>query len=304
MWRSAGLVVVFGFAFGCGGSAPSPEASADVGQPAAAKGDPPAPPAGEPKPVPKEGLPAAKARLAKLEKDIEAKEKELTALKAEADLLRGQIAAAEGTNKVYRSPAELFADMPRDKYPSPSEDGAPERAVCNKWLKENVVGRVVEWKATVGGAEFFRGSKDSPEQTTAVVYLKQLAANNATGAGLLFEGGVSFGSEKAEVLMYRQIPDQENRFDDSSYPLLWYEGVGAEAAKRVRELKGREVTFRGAAIAADVGITPPYGVPLNICLLADPKADRKAVRTHKGLVIRLAVTPPTLDGFDPRAQQK
>src|SRR4051812_11745693 len=78
--------------------------------------------------------PTAPARLAELEKEIAAKEKDLTALRAEADALRKRIAAGDAPkDKVYRTPQELFADMPKDAYPKFGPAAGIERGAALKW---------------------------------------------------------------------------------------------------------------------------------------------------------------------------
>src|SRR5262249_13251570 len=59
--------------------------------------------------------------------------------------------AAEGpaAAKAYTSAASLLAGMPKDKYPRSGKNAVPERDAANDWLRDNVVGKVVEWTATV-----------------------------------------------------------------------------------------------------------------------------------------------------------
>ncbi|HEV3006068.1 MAG TPA: hypothetical protein VGX78_16485, partial [Pirellulales bacterium] len=92
--------------------------------------------------------------LAKVDETIAAKEKELADLSSVADALRKRIAAKKKMPnateaKAYRSMEALLADMPKHAYPKFGADGAIERAAARKWVKANLVGRKIQWKATL-----------------------------------------------------------------------------------------------------------------------------------------------------------
>lgn len=289
MYRRMGLAMLIGFAVGCGASttAPTDASTADSST--------------EPKPAPKEELSTAKEKLAKLEKDIAAKEKELAVLKAEADALRKQIAVTEKKDgKVHRSPSELFADMPKDAYPKAGNDGAPERAACNKWLKENVVGRMIEWKATVGpGAVKFDQYRQGADRFNVQIAPAQLAALNypdpitqGDAAGLVFGDTITIGPEKAVVLLDRNMGEGRS---DRHNPLR-YDGIGADAMKKARDAQGKKTTFRARVLTADViHSNPLLHVPSEAGKTDDDLGETP--RRHQGLVFRLTITPPTLNGF-------
>jgi hypothetical protein len=279
MRRTAGLLVVLWFAVGCGVAAPRSETADDS------------------QPVPKADLPDAKAQLERLEKDIAAREKDLADLKAEADALRKRIAATEKKDKqVFRSPAELFADLPKDKYPKARGEGAAERAVCTAWLKKNVVGRVIEWKGKVGQVEF----EQRGELCEVLIYTKQYQDLHYLAFGDGKKDGIKLGPEQVEVLLDRHRQGSEKTSPDlRDYPLR-YVGVTGETATKMRDLKGKEVVFQAKILLADVSDT-------NVFLLSNEtgKIEQSApiTRQHEGLIICLTITPPTLNGFDPTARK-
>ncbi len=147
MTRGMTLAILTAFMLGlAAGCSPWPRPAAD----GSGGADPAAKPDYLPKPITKEELPANKAKLADLEKLITAKDEELAALRGEVDVLRKQIAAAEGPKEnVYGTPEELFADMPMQAYPRFGPDAGIERAAARKWCEANLIGRTVEWTTTV-----------------------------------------------------------------------------------------------------------------------------------------------------------
>src|SRR5438067_1963278 len=91
-------------------------------------------------------LAALREKNAELEKTVAARDKEIAGLKAGRDgrpPVEETRVAPPPPGKVFRTPQELFADMPPSAYPQFG------RAAARKWIKENVVGRVIEWTATV-----------------------------------------------------------------------------------------------------------------------------------------------------------
>jgi hypothetical protein len=61
-----------------------------------------------------------------------------------------RIAAEAGGVKVYTKAEDLLSGMPKESYPF---GGAVEYEEALKWLKANVVGKTIEWPATVAGVE-------------------------------------------------------------------------------------------------------------------------------------------------------
>jgi len=68
--------------------------------------------------------------------------------------------ASRDKSKTYTSAEQLLTGMPKAKYPRSGEDGTPERKAANTWLNENVVGRAVEWPATIESIAIFEVEND------------------------------------------------------------------------------------------------------------------------------------------------
>jgi hypothetical protein len=242
-----------------------------------------------------------------LEAAIAAKEKELAALRAEADALRKQLAPDGAGEKVYKSVAELLADLPKDKYPKGGENGIPEDAACSEWMTKNVVGRVIEWKDKIDRVSFEPTGFKVPGLEMHVwltrggetEYQALVDGSFQDQLGLVLSDKLAFGPNVSARVILDRPP-----LEGGSGPLdkwktwrlypLYYFGVGGEAAKKVRDLAGKEVTFRAKVVAADVTVKNLRFRPGPHDKTGKPAPDS----SYSGLVIRLSVGPPTVDGID------
>jgi hypothetical protein len=256
-----------------------------------------------PKHVGKEDLPAAKAKLADLEKTIATKEQELADLRAEADGLRRQIAAKASNDKVYQTPKELFADMPKDAYPKFGPAGGIERAAARKWCKENLVGRTVEWTATVYKDRYKdRKVKITGDGPFTVTVGFQGATSNAVAklpdnvnqvGGFSFGGLFHLGGEPCEVIIGgkgrrggKGIWLSSFNYEKALYEAVYTECTTAEA-DRFRKLKGEQLVLRAKVIDTDVCDQE--------ILSGEGAKDR--------VPIVLFVSLPSVDGFLPEASK-
>lgn len=195
------------------------------------------PQAGDPKQI--------SADLAEVEKAIAAKERELATLKEKAQKLRDQLAAGKKPGKVYTSLADLLADIPKDALPLPGADGTIERSMANKWLAKEVVGRIVEIKATIASVAVEESRVFKGKWAVTVRYdfeaanaWEEVQVNNTAWKwDRLFnpDGSFSQGSDGSPRLIFLTSDD--------------------EAAKKVRDMKNKSVVIRfqvrQAAFASD-----------------------------------------------------
>jgi hypothetical protein len=229
---------------------------------------------------------------------------------------KGELAA-----KVYRSAEELLADLPKDKYPF---GGAPERAACTEWLKANVVGRTVEWKATVShvsdhdnGPYVVKLQFAGPRQRIYTFYHTQLGNGGTPSPAARFGPAFKLDGKHCVGL----IPAARPYPEDGVYPdgfggyLLgeWrevtgliYTGCTAADVKAFRGLVGeagkeKTVVFRATIREADVTLKdfparddqlPQGAVPPDL----DPKID-----PHPATGFLFGITAPSADGFIPAA---
>ncbi len=92
-----------------------------------------------------------KTKLAETRTKIATTEKELAELRNQAKWMETELAKlpAAGPEKLYLSPQDLFADMPKDSYPISGDNGSIERAAARKWMQANLVGRTLKTTAKV-----------------------------------------------------------------------------------------------------------------------------------------------------------
>jgi len=172
---------------------------------------------------------------------------------------------------VYRSAAELIADMPPKDYPKSGPMGNAERQDAEKWLKANVVGRTIEWTATVTEVT----DKGADPYEVALVNDRAVTLVTSTGAPVdhsyTFGPAVSLAGESCQFLTnWNHTP---------------YKSCTRPELNTLRGLKGKKVAFRSTVIGASV-------------------RDRDFIESTKHLLIQLDVTLPSVDGFLPAASKK
>lgn len=240
--------------------------------------------ADDPAPLPKAELPGAKKKLAQLDAEIADKEKELSTLRTEADKLRQRIAATEGSKeKVYKKPEELFGDLPKSAYPKFGPAGGIERAAAKKWCKANLVGRRVEWTATIEEVSI---TDDGPFQVV-IKLLLPFSADTLGIEGAPFGKTFMLGEQVCGVII-----DPKNcsfiRFLKQS--LIYFECT-AQEADALRRLNRKEVVLQAPIIGVDV---IDY-----VFILTDADGNRIVDRDSVPFV--LTVSPPSINGVLPAA---
>jgi hypothetical protein len=191
--------------------------------------------------APPDDLAGQEKKLADLDRQIAAKEKELAELKAKAEAVRLAVAKAKGV-KVYKSPAELFAGMPKDARPKAGKAGTPERAAATAWMRKNRVGQQVEWVATI--AEVVIEERRQAPGTFLVLLSPPRFQTWALGDAF------PFGADKCRVRILVRMA--EGLY--GSY--LSFSPVSAATAKTLREFKGKQVAVRGTITDAQFGVNP------------------------------------------------
>lgn len=306
---------VIGLAFGCsssttpevfrGGGKPAPtpdDSTKPVDEPRPiGQDDLPAPKAGDssnssdaPEPIGKDGLPTAEAKLADLEKAVAAKEKEVADLKTQMETLRRSTTAAKGSkDKVYRTPEDLLADMPKEAFPKAGPEGGIERAAARRWVATHLVFQTLEWTATVTGVTItgdgpYKVVVDTDAGFAAGRCLIGTGSNGVDLAGLPFGGSVSLGGQACQV-----IADSAALKGELSYYCT------GDEAKQILAMKNKTVTLRAAIKGANVGDEDLVFRSNN------HQKDRYRISfTREQEVRRLPIgawtTMPELDGFLPR----
>lgn len=279
MRRTSTIVGLSGFLVGMvlGCSSNTPEAASGANAaPAQKVGDPP-----------KAVATDAKTRLAELEKTIATRERELAELRVTADSLRKEIAAAEGGNvKVYRTPEELFADMPQNAYPKFVE-GEIERAATRKWCMKNLPGRTVEWPATIETV-----SIDGNDPFEVRLICAGTAVREGPGDGFVFGSEFKLGAEKCMAVLddgNSSIATGQTGGLVTKSPMVLCRSCTADESRQLRDLKGKKVMLRAKVNGAggSVGISEGrYGT------------------AFKGNLLVVYVEVPTVDGFFPKAGKR
>lgn len=163
-------------------------------------------------------------------------------------------AEAPDSGKVYRSPTELLADMPKSAYPKPGPEGGIEQAAARKWMKKNLVGRTVEWTATlreiaISGDDpftvkmWFTDFKDPLE--VHAIFHPDLPEGGLL-CGFSFGGPFSLGGESCEVILGGK------GIVGLSGLRIGYAECTADEAALFRKLKGKKVLIRSKILSAHV----------------------------------------------------
>lgn len=217
----------------------------------AACGDKPAPavaPGGDDPPAARP--PADEKELAELERQIEAKAKELAELRKRADALRARIAAAKGPGggKAYTSVERLLAAMPKEKYPQ-----GPRKLIelnaADRWLKDNVAGKAIEWTAEVEDVKELDTSvvnRDRKGPTYALIFYHrgEETFHSSDWGNVFVEPGQAWGGESrlGDDAVVAMIARGSWGFGEQK-ALSAAEPLDEATAKRLRDLRGK-VTFR------------------------------------------------------------
>src|SRR5262249_46523135 len=144
--------------------------------------------------------------------------------------------------RVYRTPTELFADMPRSAYPKFGPAFGIERAAARKWFNENVVGRTIEWTATVKEVAI---DGDGPFDVRPTLDWYEASPSPLFGS-FAFGGEFAIGGQACQVCLN---PPGEDPGDGH----IRYQSCTAAEAGKLRGLKGKRVAFRAQVTGTDVG---------------------------------------------------
>jgi hypothetical protein len=204
------------------------------------------------------------AELARLEKLYAAAQRDAAYFKGKIDALKAKMGEpskpdrgdkaeekpAEG--KPYTSIGQLLSDLPKDKYPQPGEDGAPERNAANTWLKDNLVGKTVQWPLTVnrvilsdlGGQGRYDVKIGFQETPLKVGRITEVPVN----LRVRLDSGIAWGQVKIGAqTAYALVTDPFSQTQDGAFVDL---NVDEAMAKRLRDLKGDTVAVKGVISGA------------------------------------------------------
>jgi hypothetical protein len=274
-----------GLILGCGSKAT--DASGGAGDPAPRATDPP-------KPVTKDTLQDAKERLSEMEKAITAKKKELANLEGAADALRKEITDTEvpkdkaPKEKVYKTATELFADLPKDKYPKAGKEFGIERAAARKWAKDTLPGRRVELSAgiidvSVGG--------DGPFKVEVT-----LDGWYAPGLGYAFGDAFKLGDQPCYVILTQS---RQEAGGITGLNILHYPSCTDVDAKALRALKGKSVSLCAKITAASLS-DGSFGNYETLYFTTHRRHLNGADLTErKGLAFELVWTAPAINDLMP-----
>ncbi len=171
-------------------------------------------------------------------------------------------AAAKANGKVYKTGAELLADMPKEAYPKSGHDGGIERAAARKWCKRHLPGRFIEWTAKVTDITI-RGSARGDDALHVELNLDGIDAvagliDGVPPFGLASLGKAPFkiGDTPVIVLFGDESEWQDGVEAKGLYTaddvLVVYYGCTPAEAKQLRDLKGRQCTLRSHVLDAKV----------------------------------------------------
>jgi hypothetical protein len=182
--------------------------------------------------------------------------------------------------KSENTPKGLFADMPAEAYPKYGPEGGIERAKARKWMNDHLVGRTVEWTATVKEVAI---SGDDPFKVVLVTSGDRLFPKgfaNGFASPTFFLGG-----QECQVVIETPESGTEQPFTSCRIP---YPSCSLAEANKLRELKGKTVSFRARIDTTDVGNS-------HVEDANGKKFDRV------GLLLK--VSYPSIDGFLPEASK-
>src|SRR5262249_36383472 len=138
---------------------------------------------------------------------------------------------------VYRAPVELFAAMPRDAYPK-GWNGLPERKVANEWVKKNLVGKTIEWKAKLSVGLADKGELYTVYCQTDAPHPWASQSAGGRSSAQVWGDPITIGGETCFVCHEAM----ESR-GGSDYALC-YDRVDDATARKLREFDGRTVVLR------------------------------------------------------------
>lgn len=144
--------------------------------------------------------------------------------KASAGSEGGAIAGAKPAGvKVYKAPADFFADMPKEVYPRGGSSGRPDREAAQEWVTKNCGDRQIEWTAKIHHVTPHKNQDGSGYRVD--VYF---GGANAPRPWFVQWGSVKFGGHECSVLI----------------PSLTYDNVDLATFRKIREWEGKTATFR------------------------------------------------------------
>lgn len=175
-------------------------------------------------------------KLAQIDDAILGKQKEIAALRAQAADLQKQM-AEPATLKTYLQGSELLADLPKTAYPKWGGKFQPERVATQEWMKANLPGRTVKWTSKI----------EKVEVTGNGPFEVKLYWHPSGAGGLAVDSQPTLGNsfaigEESNCVVSINTPAARQSFFTCYY---CYDQCTADEAKMLRELEGKEVTFRG-----------------------------------------------------------
>jgi len=164
---------------------------------------------------------------------------------------------------VYASAEELLAGMPRERYPRSGPDAAPERKAANAWLRDNVVGKTVEWSGVIEGLGGI-GPAVTLTEAKGDRYRADISLNWTRKAHALGTGGwepslgrVRLGEMSAFTVISHDTPPpfgapfgEPEPIEIDAWRGLTVPAVDDGLARHLRDLKGK-VTVRATIVGAE-----------------------------------------------------
>ena len=195
--------------------------------------------------------------------------------------------------KVYTTPAELFAGMPKDAYPKFGSDGGIERAAARKWAKTNLVGRTVEWTATVKEVQI---DGDAPFTVRLITETEYSGGRIGLDhcLGFLFGGMFSLGGQPCQAILNGEIHQSFQTGETRTLRnlmLIRFDACTLAEATALRKLKDKPVTLRARVSEVVVGDT-------------SFSHDNGVAKVEDRVTFGLSLTSVSVDGFRPEADRK
>ena len=174
---------------------------------------------------------------------------------------------------------QKFLDsIPKDSQPRADKDGELERIKAGKWIEANCEGKALELKVVLGDIDV--AQRDNGYSVTVVI------GKPFTGKGDELLTAARFGNAG-------KVRAGGSDWSLVTYGFTW-RNLDESAVKRIRDLKGKTVTFGFRLDKVDNSANPPK-LTFNLY-------DGKAYPSWNGPTALLNFSegcPVTLDGFDP-----
>jgi hypothetical protein len=201
---------------------------------------------------------------------------------------------ARDEKKVYTSGKALLADMAKDAYP---DGDAIEWAAARKWCESNVIGRRVEWTASVTDFSV-RQARDDPEGDRGETFDVTLTTDTPSlrGGGFVFGRPFLLGKAECAVVIFGASIDAEGDIGSEDWAAtIQYQRCTAGEAKKLRGFKGRKVAFSSIIDGREIN---SIGVEISGEKVSTPGLFGK---DFAWLPIKLYAPVPSIDGFLPEA---